>query len=94
MNEWILIIIFTFAILIAIGIILTLIFLKKKENGTINREIDYKAFYLIGMIWIPVGFVFLITINITIGIAFFGMGIAYIAIGLYNRDKWGRKNEN
>jgi hypothetical protein len=94
MNEWILISIFFIILFIIIGIIITLIFFKKKENGRINKEIDYKAFYLIGIIWIPVGIVFMITINLTIGIASIGMGTAYMAIGLSNRDKWERKNED
>ena len=94
MNEWILIIIFLIALLIVIGIIITLIFLNKKENGRINKEIDYKAFSLIGIIWISVGVVFMITINFPIGITSMGMGTVYMAIGLGNRDKWERKNED
>ena len=93
MNEWILISIILVAVLVIIGIILTLVFWKKKKDGTINREINYKAFYSIGIIWIPVGVVFMIAVNPALGIAFMAIGISYMAIGLANRDKWKNKED-
>jgi hypothetical protein len=93
MNEWIFISIFLIAILIIIGIALFLVYWKKNKEGTINREIDYKAFYSLGFVWIPIGVVFMIVVNPAIGIAFMAIGISYIAIGLANRDKWKKKEE-
>ena len=46
------------------------------------------VFFIIGISWIPIGIVFMITVNSVIGIAFMGMGISYMAIGLANKDKW------
>jgi hypothetical protein len=93
MNEWIFISIFLIAILIIIGIVIIFVFWKKKKEGKIDREIDYKTFFSIGIIWLPVGVVFMITVNPAIGIALMAIGISYIAIGLANKDKWKNKVE-
>ena len=88
MNEWILISIILIGISVIIGITLILVIRKRKKEGTINKDIDYKVFYSLGFVWIPIGIVFMIAVNPAIGIAFMGLGISYIAIGLSNRDKW------
>ena len=62
---------------------------KKKEGKT--GEINYKIFFILGLVWIPIGSVYMITINTAIGIAFMGLGVAYIAIGLANKDKWKKE---
>lgn len=90
MNEWILISALIVAALVLIGLILTLLVFKKKKEGKMG-EPNYQVFFNVGMIWIPVGVVFMIAINPTIGIAFMAMGITYLAIGLANRDKWEKK---
>ena len=46
------------------------------------KEPNYQVFFAIGIVWLPVGVVFMITINCAIGIAFMAMGIVYMAIGL------------
>ena len=56
-------------------------FWKKKKEGKINREIDYKLFYSFGFVWIP------------IGIAFMTLGISYISIGLAYCDKWKKEDK-
>ena len=90
MSEWILISALIVAALIVIGLILTLVVIKKKKEGKIG-EPNYRVFFIIGMTWIPIGCVFIITINPVMGIAFMGLGIAYMAIGLAHRDKWEKK---
>jgi len=90
MSEWILISALIIAALIVIGLILTLVVIKKKKEGKMG-EPNYQVFFTIGMAWIPIGSVFIITINLLMGISFMGLGIAYMAIGLANRDKWEKK---
>ena len=90
MSEWILISALIVAALIVIGLILTLVLIKKKKEGKMG-EPNYQVFFIIGMAWIPIGSVFIITINLVMGIAFMGLGIAYMAIGLAHRDKWEKK---
>ena len=87
MYEQIYILIGIFSILIIIGIIIALIFHKQKKDAD-KDEINYQAFFHLGFIWIPVGVVFMITVNPAIGVAFLALGASYIAIGLANRDKW------
>lgn len=87
MSEWILTSALIVAALVLIGIILTIIVLKKKKEGKMG-EPNYQVFFIIGMAWIPIGCVFMITINLVIGIAFMSMGATYLAIGLANRNKW------
>ena len=90
MSELILISLLIVAILVVIGLVLTFVVYKKKKEGKM-KETNYQVFFMIGIIWLPVGVVFMITINSAIGIAFMAMGIVYMAIGLANRDKWEKK---
>ena len=69
-----------------------MIVLKKKKEGNL-KEPNYQVFFSIGTIWIPIGVVFMITINIAIGIAFISMGAIYQTIGLANHDKWEKNND-
>ena len=90
MSEWILISALIVAVLVVIGLLLTIVMLKKKKEGKMG-EPNYKVFFIIGIAWIPIGSVFMITINLVIGIAFMGMGASYMAISLANRDKWKKE---
>ena len=91
MNEWILISIFLIAILVIIGIALILVYRKKNKEGSF-KEPDYRAFFIIGISFLPLGIVFTSTISPAF-IGFLAIGICYIAIGLANRDKWKNKEE-
>ncbi len=90
LNEWILISALIFGVLIIIALLLIFVVLKKKKEDKFG-ETNYQIFFNIGVIWIPIGVVFMIAVNPAIGIAFMSMGIAYVAIGLANRDKWEKK---
>ena len=48
-------------------------------------EPDYRAFYIMGIIWLPFGIIFK-TMNF-----FFIMSLVFIALGLVNKDKWRKK---
>ena len=91
LSEWILISLLLIAVLIIIILAITFVMFKRRKEGK-TGEINYKIFFIIGLVWIPVGSVYMITINTVMGIAFMGLGIAYIAIGLANKDKW-KKDE-
>jgi hypothetical protein len=90
LSEWIPIIALIVVALVVIGLFLTIVVFKKKKEGKMG-EPNYQVFFNVGMIWIPIGVVFMIAINPAIGIAFMAMGITYLAIGLANRDKWEKK---
>lgn len=89
MFEWILIVIGIIALLVFVGILLTLIVWKKKKEGK-YEEPDYQAFFIMGICFLPMGIISMITVSP----AFFGftvMGLCYMAIGLANKDKWKKK---
>jgi hypothetical protein len=77
------------ATLVIIGVLFIILLFKMKKEGK-TREINYQVFFYLGSSWIPIGCVFMIAINPIVGIAFMGMGTSYLAIGLANRDKWGK----
>ena len=67
---------------VIIGIIVTLlllaiIYLKNKHKQPTN----YKAFFIIGITWIPLG---ISTENYIFSI----LGIIFIIVGVMNKDKW------
>jgi hypothetical protein len=70
--------------------ILFLYVYKKKKEGKMG-ETNYQVFFTIGIVWIPIGIVFMITVHPVIGMAFMALGLSYMAIGLKNRDKWEKK---
>ena len=87
MNEWIFISALILAALVVIVLLVLFVVLKKRKDGNMG-EPNYQVFFILGIAWIPIGVVFMFIINLVIGIAFIGMGAAYMAIGLANRDKW------
>jgi len=85
----------TLAILIALGVLVALIAWKKNKEGEFV-EPNYRAFFVMGIAWVPVGIVstivfFVLDIPFIIGMPLLAMGAVYLAIGLANRDKW-KKN--
>ena len=78
------------ALFVFIGIIVLAIVWKKKKEGIVG-EPNYQVFFMLGIVWLPVGIVFMAAVNPAIGFAFMALGAAYLAIGLANRDKWKQK---
>ena len=79
-------------IIILVGLILVLIIWKRKKEGTL-KEPNYRAFYITGLIMLPIGAIFMITyllldILFITAMPFLTLGVVYLVIGLQNRDKW------
>ena len=55
-------------------------------------EPNYQVFFILGIFFLPMGIVLMITIDNPAFIGITGMGLIYMVIGLANRDKW-KKNE-
>ena len=55
-------------------------------------EPNYEVFFILGIFFLPMGIVLMITIDNPAFIGITGMGLIYMVIGLANRDKW-KKNE-
>ena len=77
---------------IAVGVVVLalLAILIFKRKGW-KREIDYRNYFNMGIIWFPLGIVFYIIFQNMTGFFFFFVGLVYLAIGLKNKDKWGKK---
>lgn len=85
--PWILILIAVVVVIIAIfGI---LIYRKKGWK----REVDYRSYFTMGIIWLPFGIIFYLIFDNMIGFWFTIMGLAYLLIGLKNKDKWGKPQQ-
>lgn len=74
--PWLLIAI---AVLLVILAIIAIFATRKKKH-----EPDYRTFFIMGIIFIPLGFA-------TDNSFFWIVGIAFIAIGLVNKDKWKKR---
>jgi len=86
------------SVLLVIGIVVTLLTLllvrglrKKKKEGKAG-ETDYRAFFIMGVVFFPTGFAmimayFFAEIPFEIGLPLFALGLIYLIIGLANRDK-------
>jgi len=84
MIPWILV---SIALAVIILAILGILILKKKGW---KREVDYRNYFNIGIVWLPLGIVFYIVLDNMVGLMFLLLGLAYLAIGLKNKDKWGK----
>jgi hypothetical protein len=74
-------------IAIVVGILVTIIALMKKTEGK-YEEPDYRVFFILGICFLPLGFIFMVIIDNPGFIAISGLGIAYFTIGLTNIKKW------
>ncbi|MFC1861341.1 hypothetical protein ACFLYL_03615 [Chloroflexota bacterium] len=79
-------------IVIALGIFMALMVLKKKKEGK-PEEANYRAFFVAGIAVISASIVlmvisFILQILFFIGIPILVLGLLYLIIGLANKDKW------
>ncbi len=84
------------SLLLVIGIVVTLLLvvaLRKRKGAGKTGETDYRAFFIMGIAFLPTGFAmmlvyFLAEIPLEIGLPLFALGLVYLIVGLANRDKW------
>jgi hypothetical protein len=69
------------------GLAIGLLVLKKRRSGD-QKAVNYRAFFVIGITFLPAG----VALSASTGNSGFfgmsGMGAAFLAIGLMNREKW------
>ncbi len=85
-------------ILVTIGIILVRV-IWKRNNADRYIGINFHTFYVMGIIFIPVGIASMIIYSrlgmpFFIGMPFLTMGITYLIVGLRNKDKWNKDNKS
>jgi len=80
---------FIILVLVSVGILVAFLALKRRKDGK-PQELDYRAFFILGICFTGTETVFMTTISPAfIGIT--GLGIVYMIICLANRDKWKKK---
>jgi LPXTG-motif cell wall-anchored protein len=84
------------SLLLLVGILVTLLLVlvlrKRKREGKAG-ETDYKAFFIMGLAFLPTGLAMMMAYFFTelpfeIGLPLFALGLIYLIVGLVNRDKW------
>ena len=84
------------SLLLLVGILVTLLLVlvlrKRKREGKAG-ETDYKAFFIMGLAFLPTGLAMMMVYFFTelpfeIGLPLFALGLIYLIVGLVNRDKW------
>jgi hypothetical protein len=86
MSGLLLIVIGIIAISILLILITTVIVWKKQKEGD-YEEPNYQTFFILGICFLPMGLIFIILIGPGF-IAFTGLGLFYLIIGLANKSKW------
>ena len=69
-------------------LVITVILMKKKRINEGKKEVDYRAFFIMGISFLPLGLILTFAVGNPGFIGFIGLGVCYIAIGLANKDKW------
>jgi hypothetical protein len=77
------------SIAVAAVVLSMLVIFWVKRKGW-EREVDYRSYFNMGLIWLPVGIVFYLIFENMIGLWFLIIGLVYLSIGLKNRGKWGK----
>lgn len=72
-------------------LIVTVFWVKKNSKNERTKDIDYRVFFIIGTSFLPLGIVLTFVVGNPGFIGFMGLGVAYIAIGLTNKDKWKKE---
>lgn len=72
-------------------LILTALWVRKHKENEQSKEVDYRVFFIMGISFLPLGIVLTFVVGNPGFIGFMGLGIAYMAIGLANKDNWKKK---
>jgi len=84
------------SLLLILGILVTLFLVlvlrKRKQPGKAGGT-DYKAFFIMGVVFLPTGLTMMLVYFFTeipfeVGLPLFALGLIYLVLGLVNRDKW------
>lgn len=86
MSEWSTILPIITILLLIVGIVTLLILLKKRKERKME-EPDYRAFFIMGISFLPLGIILSVVVSVGL-LAIAALGLIYIIIGLTNRDKW------
>lgn len=86
MNGIPIVILLITIVLILLGVFVVFLMWKRRFEGK-TKVPNYRAFFILGICFLPMGILLSTSVNPGF-IGFAGLGVAYMAIGLVNRDKW------
>jgi L-asparagine transporter-like permease len=86
------------AVSLVLGIVILAYALKKNRQESV-KETNYRVFYNMGILFLLIGFVFLILslttdFSYSVAIPFIAIGAPYLGIGLANKDKWAKRKKH
>jgi multisubunit Na+/H+ antiporter MnhB subunit len=95
MDTWFVISGVILAIVLGLVILVTVVLLKKRKEGS-SEQPDYRMFFIIGAVMLPLGvaemLLFLLWHRpVAIPLPLVVFGLMFLAIGLANRGRWQKK---
>jgi len=63
------------------------------KKGKYRNEPDYRAFFWMGLVWVIIGGPVIWLIGEFSMSGLFAIGVIFLAMGLANRDKWGKEGK-
>ena len=79
------------ALAVVLAVIALLVIWRKRQQGK-PVETDYYTLFVMGMIFLPVGLVLMITFDMGYG-GIAGLGAIYIIVGWLRRDQWKNRRK-
>ena len=70
-----------------VGLVTGILFLRKWKSGY-RGEVNYRTFFIIGITFLPAGVALSASTHNPGVFGMSGLGAAFLAIALANRDKW------
>ena len=86
MDTWPVVALMILVGFVLVGVLATLI-VYRRRRGRDEAEVDYRAFFVLGLCMLPMGILFSFLINPGF-LGIMGLGAFYIVLGLSKRDKW------
>lgn len=86
MDTWPVVALMILVGFVMVGVLVALV-VYRRRRGAENVEVDYRAFFVLGLCLLPMGALFSFLINPGF-IGIMGLGAFYVVFGLTNRDKW------
>ena len=86
MNAWPLVALMLLVGFVLVGVLVTSVVIRRRRRGE-EAEVNYLAFFVMGLSFLPMGVVLSFVINPGF-LGFIGLGAFYVYLGLLNRDKW------
>ena len=86
MDTWPLVVLMLLVGFVLVGVLVTIVVIRRRR-GREEAEVNYLAFFVMGLSLLPMGVVLSFVINPGF-LGFIGLGAFYIVFGLSNKDKW------